>query len=731
VEIGCDKMISFDEKKAIFYLDNGRISMVLAIVQQKYVIHRYFGAHIRQYHESNTIRFTDRGLAVNPSTDRTVSLGELPLICPTRDTGDYRIPALTIQQASHNNHLDLEYRDYQIITGKPKLSDLPATYVVSDDDAQTLRINLEDLKAGVRVAMYYTIFKDLDIIAMHQEVTNVGQRAITIQNCQSLSIDFTPQKLSWLSLYGAHINEANRNQHPIYPGIQKIESVRGASSPQHQPFFALLSPKTTEYTGVVYGFHLVYSGNFMGQVEQDQYGNIRAQLGLNTDTFDWRLAPNETFVAPEAIMNYSTAGLNGMSQNFHQLYQDHLVPRRFSHQERPILINTWEAMYFAIDAAKCEALAQEATDVGIELFVLDDGWFVGRNDDTTSLGDWSVDQTKLPHGIGQLADTIKQHGLSFGLWFEPEMISRKSNLYRQHPDWCLHVPNYEPMEGRNQLVLDLTRPAVQDYLIQMLRQHLSTGKIDYIKWDMNRHMSDVYSTAVDDSQQGEVWHRYILGLYHVLEVITNEFPTVLFEGCSSGGGRFDPGMLYYMPQTWTSDNTDAPSRVVIQDGYSLLYPPITMAAHVSAVPNHQVGRTTDIQTRFDIARFGNLGYELDLTQLSADEKQQIKQQTKIAKKERQLTQFGRFYRLVVTDDNYTAWLIINENRSEFNVLIYSELAQAAPHYPVFKLNYLDPNKVYQSDSGEQYGGDELMNVGLTLPRNKTDFHTVVYHFKSC
>lgn len=724
-------MISFDEKKSIFYLDNGRISMVLAIVQQKYVIHRYFGAHIRQYHESNTIRFTDRGLAVNPSTDRTVSLGELPLICPTRDTGDYRIPALTIQQASHNTHLDLEYRDYQIITGKPKLSDLPATYVVSDDDAQTLRINLEDLKAGVRVAMYYTIFKDLDIIATHQEVTNVGQQAITIQNCQSLSIDFTPQKLSWLSLYGAHINEANRNQHPIYPGIQKIESVRGASSPQHQPFFALLSPKTTEYTGVVYGFHLVYSGNFMGQVEQDQYGNIRAQLGLNTDTFDWRLAPNETFVAPEAIMNYSTAGLNGMSQNFHQLYQDHLVPRRFSHQERPILINTWEAMYFAIDAAKCEALAQEATDVGIELFVLDDGWFVGRNDDTTSLGDWSVDQTKLPHGIGQLADTIKQHGLSFGLWFEPEMISRKSNLYRQHPDWCLHVPNYELMEGRNQLVLDLTRPAVQDYLIQMLRQHLSTGKIDYIKWDMNRHMSDVYSTAVDDSQQGEVWHRYILGLYHVLEVITNEFPTVLFEGCSSGGGRFDPGMLYYMPQTWTSDNTDAPSRVVIQDGYSLLYPPITMAAHVSAVPNHQVGRTTDIQTRFDIARFGNLGYELDLTQLSADEKQQIKQQTKIAKKERQLTQFGRFYRLVVTDDNYTAWLIINENRSEFNVLIYSELAQAAPHYPVFKLNYLDPNKVYQSDSGEQYGGDELMNVGLTLPRNKTDFHTVVYHFKSC
>lgn len=723
-------MIKFDKEHAIFYLSNTKISFVLEVIQNHYVVHRYFGNRINVYHGSNQFQFTDRGFAANPdSNDRTFSLGELPSICPTRDTGDYRIPALTTVQETNNKHLDLKYSGYQIISGKPKLKGLPATYVDNTDDAMTLRIDLKDSIAGVKVSVFYTIFSDLNIIATHQEVTNIGQQVVKIENCQSLSIDFMPQKMTWLSLYGAHINEANRNQHPINPGIQKIESARGASSPQHQPFFALLSPEATEYTGMVYGFHLVYSGNFMGQVERDQYGNIRAQLGLNSDTFEWTLESDETFVSPEAIMNYSSSGLNGMSQNFHHLYQNHLVSSYFRDKERPILINTWETMYCDIDTAKCATLAHEAADIGVELFVLDDGWFKGRNDDTTSLGDWSVDLEKLPQGIDNLADSIKHNGLLFGLWFEPEMISRKSDLYNQHPDWCLQVPNYSPMEGRNQLVLDLTKSSVQEYLIQMLRGYLNSGKIDYIKWDMNRHMTDVYSTGLSEERQGEVWHRYILGLYHILEVITNEYPEVLFEGCSSGGGRFDPGMLYYMPQTWTSDNTDALCRTVIQDGYSLLYPPIMMGAHVSAVPNHQVNRTSSLQTRFDVARFGNLGYELDLTQVTSIEKEQLRAQVKLAKDERELTQFGRFYRLEVIDDNYKAWLIINDDQSEFNVLIFQKLAQAAPHFPSFKLNYLNPDKLYKEDSGKQYGGDELMNIGITLPRRKVDFYTYVYHFK--
>lgn len=724
-------MIKFDKENAIFYLSNSKISFVIGVIQSRYVIHRYFGDRINAYHESNQIRFTDRGFAANPnSDDRTFSLGELPSICPTRDTGDYRMPALTTVQATNNSHVDLRFSGYQIISGKPTITDLPATYVDNDDDAMTLRIDLEDRIAGVKVSIFYTIFDDLAIIATHQEVTNIGHQEMKIENCQSLSIDFTPQKMTWLSLYGAHIDEANRNQHPINPGIQKIESARGASSPQHQPFFALLSPETTEYTGMVYGFHLVYSGNFVGQVEEDQYGNIRAQIGLNPDTFEWTLESNETFVSPEAIMNYSSSGLNGMSQNFHELYQNHLVASYFRDRERPILINTWETMYTNVDTDKCEALAHEAADIGVELFVLDDGWFKGRNDDTTSLGDWSVDLEKLPQGIDQLADSIKSEGMIFGLWFEPEMISRKSDLYKKHPDWCLRVPQYSPMEGRSQLVLDLTRPIVQDYLIQMLRGYLSSGKIDYIKWDMNRHMTDVYSTGLTEERQGEVWHRYILGLYHILNVITNEYPNVLFEGYSSGGGRFDPGMLYYMPQTWTSDNTDALCREEIQDGYSLLYPPIMMGAHVSVVPNHQVNRISSLQTRFDVARFGNLGYELDLTKVDPAEKEQLRAQVKLAKDERRLMQFGHFYRLEVINDNYKAWLIVNDDQSEFNVLIFQKLAQAAPRFPAFKLNYLDPDKIYKSDSGQLYGGDELMSIGLTLPRRKEDFYTYVYHFKA-
>ncbi|MDN5951293.1 MAG: alpha-galactosidase [Loigolactobacillus coryniformis] len=724
-------MIEFDQRQASFHLSNGRISFVLAIIREKYVLQRYLGSAIRSFHDSNSLRLTDRGFASNPdSTDRKFSVNELPLACPTRGTGDYRLHVLTIVQSGQRRHIDLSYAGYEILAGKPGLTGLPATYVEQVAAAETLKIELVDQIANVKVTLFYTIFQALDIIATHQEVTNCGQQPVMIENCQSLSLDLPPQKFDWLSLYGAHTKEANLNRHPLYPGIQKIESARGTSSPQHQPFFALMAPETTEYNGEVYAFHLIYSGNFMGAVEVDQYGNIRAQLGLNPDTFTWQLTAQETFVAPEVIINYSTSGLNGMSQNFQHLYQANLVAPQFRRRSRPILINTWETMHFDLTAEKCLDLARQAAKLGIELFVLDDGWFKGRNDDTSSLGDWIADETKFPAGISRLAQQIRQLGLQFGLWFEPEMVSRNSDLYRRHPDWCLQVPAYPATESRCQLVLDLTRNDVQDYLITVFRRYLGTGQVDYIKWDMNRHLTDVYAAELADIQQGEAWHRYVLGLYRILAVLTKEFPDVLFEGCSSGGGRFDPGMLYYMPQTWTSDNTDALSRVMIQNGYSLLYPPITLGAHVSRVPNQQVGRQTSLQTRFDVARFGNLGYELDLTKLSENKKQAIMEQISTAKQTRVLMQFGRFYRLETAAINYQAWLIINADQSEFNVLIFQKLVQPAQQYPVFKLHYLDPKRNYRTDSGQIFGGDELMRVGLTLPWVKADFYTYTYHFQA-
>jgi alpha-galactosidase len=518
---------------------------------------------------------------------------------------------------------------------------------------------------------------------------------------------------------------------PLSPGSQVIESTRGASSPQHDPFFALMHKNADETQGDVFGFSFVYSGNFRSHIEVDQYKTTRASIGLNPFDFSWKLEPNETFQTPEAVLVYSDQGLGGMSQIYHHLYRTRLARGKFRDQIRPILINNWEATYFKLNEEKLLAIAKEAQKAGIELFVLDDGWFGHRDNDKSSLGDWIVDRRKLPHGLAWLSERIHDLGLQFGLWFEPEMVSPDSDLYRAHPDWCLHVPDRLLSLSRYQLVLDLSRADVRDYLVQSISAILSSAAINYVKWDMNRHMTEIGSALLPPDRQRETAHRYMLGLYNLMDRLTKAFPNILFESCSSGGGRFDPGMLYYMPQTWTSDNTDAVCRLKIQYGTSVVFPPITMGAHVSAVPNHQVGRVTSLAMRGSVAMSGNFGYELDLTKLTDEEKAAVKNQVAFYKEIRSLIQFGNFYRITNPfGDGDAAWCFVSPDQSEAVGFYFTVLASPSQVQQSFRFQGLNSEFLYENkETGDVFGGDELMNSGLNVPIEKGDFRSYVWRFR--
>lgn len=719
--------ILFDHQRQIFHLSNSQISYVIGIEKDKFITHRYFGRSLPFYTGSNELQRIDRGFATNPDlSDRTFSLNALPLETSTQGTGDHRIGNYQIRRENGANVTSFSYKSYTISSGKPTLEGLPS---LRGEQAETLAILLVDDVQRLEMVLNYTLYKDYPVVTRSVRFLNRGKEKVFIENAGSMLLDLTRTDFDMLTLNGSHTNEATIGRQALHEGIQKIESSRGTSSPQHQPFLALMDSTTNEFQGEVYAFHLIYSGNFTAQVEVEQYGSSRVQLGIQPETFEWCLEPNASFQTPEAVISYSDAGLNGMSQTFHALYQKELIPVQWKDQERPILVNTWEANYFDFHEADLLQQAEVAKDTGIELFVLDDGWFGQRNDDTSSLGDWFENREKLPQGIAGLAEKIQQKGLKFGLWFEPEMISENSRLFESHPDWVLQVPDYPKTEGRRQLVLDLSQTVVQEYLIEMLDSYLSTGKTDYIKWDMNRHLTEVGSFAFPAYQQKEIYHRYVLGLYRVLEVITTKYPNCLFENCSSGGGRFDPGMMYYMAQTWTSDNTDALCRSKIQYGYSLLYPPIMMGAHVSPVPNHQVGRRTSLHTRGLIAMSGNFGYEMALTHLPADEQKEIREQITFYKKHRSLFQFGKFYRLQSADDFFaTAWLFTNDE--EAIVIYFNGLARPAVPVKYVKTRYLEEQAIFKNTAtGTLVSGAELNQAGITIPRIKEDFSTLLFHWK--
>jgi len=723
--------IHIDNKLLLFHLQGKNTSYVLQVIRDGYLAHLYWGKRVQTYRGSNKIIYMDRGFSPNPdTTDRTFSLDTLPQEYPAYGNGDFRIPAYQIQLDNGSTLTDLRYKDYRVYKGKPKLKGLPSTYVECEDEAQTLEIVMEDKLIGLVVTLSYSLFEDLDVITRSVNFSNEGSANLKLLRALSASIDFRDDEYELITLYGAHNNEKNIARRKIVPGIQLVDSCRGASSPQQAPFLSLVRKETDEDQGEVYAFNLVYSGNFTAQVQVDPYHNTRVSIGINPFDFSWLLEPKGNFQSPEVVMAYTAKGLGDMSRIYHELYSKRLCRGSFRDKIRPILINNWEATYFNFNAEKIEQMAKEAKDLGIELFVLDDGWFGKRDDINSSLGDWVVDQRKIPKGLLDLANRICDMGIEFGLWFEPEMISVDSDLYRQHPDWCLHVQDRSHTLSRNQLVLDLSREEVCEYVIKAVSDVLSSAPITYVKWDMNRHLTDIGSAVLPPERQRETAHRYILGLYKVMEVITTRFPDILFESCSSGGGRFDAGMLYYMPQTWTSDNTDAMCRLKIQYGTSLVYPPITMGAHVSSVPNHQVGRITSLDTRGHVAMAGNFGYELDLTRLTEQEKELVKQQVNLYKDIRNIIQFGSFYRIFNPfDGNEAAWNFVSKDQSEAVASYFKILSQPAAPIRTIKFKGLHPDYVYKNvETGELFGGDELMNVGITLPRIKQDFLSMFWRF---
>ncbi|MFS8212351.1 alpha-galactosidase [Paenibacillus sp. S29] len=723
--------IYIDKEKLLFHLQGSNTSYVMQVIRDGYLAHLYWGKKIQNYRGSNKIIFMDRGFSPNPDgSDRAFSLDTIPQEYPSFGNSDFRIPAYQLQLENGSTVTDFRYKEHRVYQGKPKLKGLPSSYSEDAGEVETLEIVLEDPLINVKVVLSYSLYQKRDVITRSVRFDNEGRQQLKLLKALSASVDFRDDEYELITLYGAHNNEKNIARRKILPGIQMVDSCRGASSPQQAPFMALVREGTDEEQGEVYAFNLVYSGNFTAQAQVDSYRNTRVTMGINPFDFTWLLEPEESFQTPEVVMVYTENGLGGMSRIYHELYRNRLCRGPFRDKERPILINNWEATYFNFDADKIEQLAKEAQSVGVELFVLDDGWFGKRDDDNTSLGDWVVDRRKLPDGLLDLAHRIRNLGMEFGLWFEPEMVSIDSDLYRKHPDWCIHVPDRPYTLGRNQLMLDLSRKEVCEYIIKSVSDILSDVPITYVKWDMNRHMTDVGSAALPPERQRETAHRYILGLYSVMEELTSRFPHVLFESCSSGGGRFDAGMLYYMPQTWTSDNTDAICRLKIQWGTSLVYPPITMGAHVSTVPNHQVGRITPLETRGYVAMAGNFGYELDLTTLTVEEKEIVKKQIALYKEIRSLIQFGKFYRIINPfDENEAAWNFVSEDQTEMAASYFKVLSQPAAAIKTLKFKGLNPDYVYRNvETGELFGGDELMHVGITLARVKQDFLGMFWRF---
>lgn len=725
--------ITFDEREKVFHLTTKNTSYIMKVAKEKYLSHVYWGRKIKTPDMENAQlnRFISFD-AVPDTKDRGYSLDfvcqEYPVGCGT----DYRIPAVQAVFSDGSRAVELIYDSYKITSGKPKLKGLPATYIEDASEADTLEIVLTDTLKSMKVVLMYTAYNEIDAITRSVRIINESSEQILLEKVMSASVDYETSDYDFVELSGAWGRERHIERNRLRSGIQSIESRRGASSHQLNPFFALASKNANEEYGEVYGFNLVYSGNFTAGVEVDQIFKARAYIGMNDYDFSWLLESGESFQAPEAVMVYSSHGFGEMSRVYHRLYRKRLVRGKYRDAIRPILANNWEATYFDFNEEKILELAKTASELGIELLVLDDGWFGKRNSDNCSLGDWYVNKEKLPDGIGGLAEKVKEYGILFGLWFEPEMVSPDSDLYKAHPDWCIHIPGRERTECRNQLTLDLSREDVCEYIIKTVSQVLDEAAIGYVKWDMNRHMSELGSAGLPPKRQKEMPHRYMLGLYHVMEEIVSKHLDVLFESCSGGGGRFDPGMLYYMPQTWTSDDTDAVERLYIQYGTSLVYPVSAMGCHVSAVPNHQANRMTSLSMRGDVAMSGNFGYELDLAAFTEEEKDEVRMQIKQYKDLRTFIQSGDMYRLQSPfEGNTTAWQFISEDGKDIFAAYFRILCEVNGGISRMKFTALEADAMYEVlgvNGGKRYSGDELMNIGLTVDL-WGDFNSRTWRFR--
>ena len=710
--------IIYNEKTREFHLYNQEISYIIKILDNDQPGQLYYGKRLT-YREDFSHLFEYAMRDMSPYAfegNSTFSLENIKQEYPTFGCGDMRFPAYEIERENGSHVVEFVYKEHKIYNGKPKLEGLPATYVESDDEAQTLELVLEDTSINTRIVLLYTIYEAFPVIARSVRFECDSDEKITLLSAMSACVDLPDKDYEMIDLAGVWARERHVRRHKLDYGIQSIYSMRGCSSYQFNPFLALARENADEFQGQVYGFSLVYSGNFLAQTEVDNYDTARVLMGIHPNGFKWTLEKGESFQTPEMVMVYSEAGLNGMSQTFHKLYRTRLARGTWRDKVRPILINSWEAFYFDFDAPKLLGLADVAADLGMELFVLDDGWFGKRDDSTSSLGDWYPNEEKLKGTLKELAEKINAKGLKFGLWIEPEMTNKDSDLYRAHPDWILAEQGKRICHSRTQYVLDFSKKEVREYIGDMLENLLAEVPVSYIKWDMNRTFSEVFSNGNDREYQGKVCHKYILGVYELYERLTSRFPHVLFESCASGGARFDPGMLYYAPQGWTSDDTDAIERLKIQYGTSMVYPVSCMGSHVSASPNHQTNRVTPLETRADVAYFGTFGYELDLLKLGEEDKAEIRRQIAFMKEKRDLIQKGTFYRLKSPfEGNETAWMIVSEDQKKALVGYYRVMQPVNVGFKRLKLKGLKEDICYKV-SGYDYDcyGDELMQVGMIL-----------------
>ena len=722
------------ENDKIFQIHTPHTTYLMGVAREKYLGHLYYGKRLLDPNGRYLMRVGEGATADHEFIKNKLGfMDSFPFEYPSWGVGDYRDPGLRVRDEGGHRVCELIYDGYELLEGKPALSGMPATFAGRQEGqaAQTLVIRLKDDLLGLKILLRYSVFEDSDAIIRSVVAVNEGQKKLYLEKILSACLDMDNEEYSLLTLHGCWARERHMTLRKVSMGKHTVSSLRGETSHQIQPFMALTTNGTAQDTGDVYAMHFIYSGNFVAETGLDHMDSVRMGIGLHPDGFEWVLEPGARFETPEAVLVYSDCGLGQMTRTLHDLYRNHLIRSKYLHTKRPILINNWEATYFDFDDDKLVAIAREAKKLGIEMLVMDDGWFGRRHNDECALGDWQVNEDKLKGGLKSLVDRVNAEGLKFGIWFEPEMISPDSDLYRAHPDWAIQVPGREITLARYQCVLDLTRQEVADYVYECVAKVLRSANIEYVKWDMNRALADLGSFALDSEHMGEFSHRYVLGVYSLQERLLQEFPDLLLENCSGGGARFDPGMLYYSPQIWTSDDMDPIERLLIQEGTALLYPLSTMGAHICVCPNHSVGRVTPMETRANVALAGTFGYELDITKLTDAEKEKAARFNRMYHALNDLIREGDYYRIASYRENnmYDCWQVVKKDRSESLVTYVQVRYEAGRKSRRLKLKGLDPFASYRLEgTGQTYSGEMLMQAGYLQDMLFGDYGSTLLHF---
>lgn len=722
--------ISVNEKEKFFSVKTANTEYQMKVDEFGVLKHIWYG-EITNKNMEYLLDYPNVGFSgsiCEAGTRQTYSLDTLPQEYSCEGTGDYRISSLSVLNKDGDSSVDLRFKGWEVKKGKYSIPGLPASYDNSNE-AETLEITLEDKVSKIEVVLKYGVFENTDIITRSAVITNKGDNSVYLKNASSVCLDIPFGNWQWVHFQGRHAMERQFERASLIHGVQESSSNRGASSHQQNPAIVLCSADCTEISGSCIGAMLMYSGSFKARVQLDQLDQVRMVMGINPEMFKWNLKAGESFYTPEAFLSFSSQGFEKLSHCFHKFIRNNVCRGKYKLESRPVLINNWEATYFDFNEEILYNIAKQASELGVDMFVLDDGWFGQRNGETAGLGDWFVNEEKLSGSLKKFVDKVKAMGMKFGLWFEPEMVSEDSDLYRNHPDWAIKIPDRAPVRSRCQLVLDMSRKDVQDYIYEAVSNVLKSADISYVKWDMNRSISDWFSYGLNSENMGEMPHRYVLGVYSLLERLTSSFPDVLFEGCCGGGGRFDAGMLYYCPQIWCSDDTDAYERTKIQYGTSFFYPISAVGSHVSTVPNHQTGRITPIETRAVTAMAGSFGYELDLNTLSSEEKESVKNQIKRFKEYQPLIHNGEYYRLSnPMKDEYAAWEFVSEDKSE--ALIHGMVFFTKPNFVryLIKPRGLDENAEYVINNGSEiYTGKALMSGGVLVPKTSGDYSPIEMH----